>query len=147
MSSAVVELDESATFIASSYMHATARDWARFGALFAADGVWEGRRLLPEGWVAYTRAPAPADASGQYGAHFWLHNDEQRAQAARVTGYPIPPDAFFAGGFGGQRITVVPSRGIVVVRLGYNLDLEGFNNPGFAARVLEVLDDGAGPGG
>jgi CubicO group peptidase (beta-lactamase class C family) len=145
MSSAVVELDEAATFIASSYMLATARDWARFGALFAADGMWDGRRLLPEGWVAYSRTPAPADASAQYGAHFWLHHEEERTQAARATSYPLPPDAFFAGGFAGQRITIVPSRGIVVVRLGY--DLDAFNNAGFAARVLEVLDAGAGAGG
>ncbi len=144
MASAVLERDEAATFIASSYMYATARDWARFGALFAADGLWEGRRLLPEGWVAYSRTPAPAAAGAQYGAHFWLHDEDERANAASVTRYPLPPDAFFAGGFGGQRITIVPSRGVVVVRLGYNLDLDAFNNAGFVARVLEALADGGG---
>ena len=72
MSSAVLETDAAGTFIGSSYMYATARDWARFGMLYLRDGVWNGTRILPPGWVAYTRTPAPADEAKRYGAHFWL---------------------------------------------------------------------------
>jgi len=77
--------------------------------------VWSGERILPQGWVAYTRAPAPSAAEKQYGAHFWLRFSE---------GYrcgnegPLPADAFHAVGFDGQFITVVPSRELVLVRLG-----------------------------
>jgi CubicO group peptidase (beta-lactamase class C family) len=138
MASAVAERDESGTFIASSYMFATARDWAVLGALFAADGVWQGRRLLPEGWVAYSRAPVAA-SNGRYGAHFWLYDGEERARARRVSARELPEDAFFAAGYAGQRITIVPSRGVVIVRLGYDVGRKPFDNAGFAARVLEAL--------
>lgn len=73
MASAVMETDAAGTFIGSSYMHATARDWARFGQLYLQDGVWAGTRVLPDGWVAYTTTPALADDAGRYGAHVWLH--------------------------------------------------------------------------
>jgi CubicO group peptidase (beta-lactamase class C family) len=139
MTSAVAERDESGAFIASSYMFATARDWAVFGALFAADGVWEGKRVLPEGWVAYSRTPAAA-SDGRYGAHFWLYDAAERATARRASGHEIPGDAFFAAGYAGQRITIVPSRGAVIVRLGYDVGREAFGNAGFAARVLEALE-------
>ena len=72
MSSAVLETDAAGTFIGSSYMYATARDWARFGMLYLRDGVWNGTRILPQGWIDYTRTPAPAERAKRYGAHFWL---------------------------------------------------------------------------
>jgi CubicO group peptidase (beta-lactamase class C family) len=139
MDSALIEMDETGTFVGSSYMWATARDWARFGELFTANGVWNGERVLPEGWVTYSATPAPADAKARYGAHFWLYNAEEREQARRLSAAAIPSDAFFAGGFGGQRITIIPSRGLVIVRLGYTLDAEAWNNAGFVAQVLEAL--------
>jgi len=141
MSSAVAERDGEETFIASSYVHATARDWATFGALFAADGVWQGRRLLPEGWVTYSRTPAPADPQRRYGAHFWLYDAEERAAASAASPHPLPDDAFFAGGYAGQRITIIPSMSLVVVRLGYDVGRERFDNAAFLARVLDALRD------
>ena len=72
MTSAIIEPDAAGTFVGSSLMFATARDWARFGLLFLQDGTWEGRRILPEGWVAFSVTPAPAAPGGVYGAHFWL---------------------------------------------------------------------------
>ncbi len=72
MDSALIEPDPAGTPQLASYVWATARDWARFGLLYLQGGVWAGRRILPAGWVAYTRSPAPADPKGEYGAHFWL---------------------------------------------------------------------------
>ena len=72
MDSALIEPDPAGTPQLASYVWATARDWARFGLLYLQDGVWAGRRILPAGWVAYSRSPAPADPKGEYGAHFWL---------------------------------------------------------------------------
>ncbi len=143
MTSAIAERDEDDTFIASSYVHATARDWATFGALYAADGVWHGRRLLPEGWVAYSRTPAPADPRTRYGAHFWLYDAKERAAARAASPRPLPDDAFFAAGYAGQRITIVPSMGLVVVRLGYDIGREPFDHAVFLARVLDALQPGA----
>jgi CubicO group peptidase (beta-lactamase class C family) len=73
MYSAVVEPDASGTFVGSSYAHATPRDWARFGLLYLQDGIWEGERILPEGWVTYTTTPTPNAPKGEYGAYFWLN--------------------------------------------------------------------------
>jgi CubicO group peptidase (beta-lactamase class C family) len=77
MSGAVFETDAAGTFVGSSYLYATARDWARFGMLYLQDGVWNGERVLPDGWVPYTTSPAPADPLKHYGAHFWLQVPEE----------------------------------------------------------------------
>src|SRR4030095_5678329 len=71
MRSAVPEFDPTGTFLGGAYVWATARDWARFRLLYLRDGVWAGRRVLPEGWVDYSRTPAPAPNNGSYGAHLW----------------------------------------------------------------------------
>lgn len=133
MASAVFEPDASGTFVGSSFLFATARDWARLGILYAQDGVWEGERLLPEGWVRYSATPAPAAPKGQYGAHWWLAL-EGASPAAR-----LPADAFHAAGHGGQYVTVVPSRGVVVVRLGLALARGAWDQTAFVAEVLDAL--------
>ena len=98
MYSADFEPDPSGTFVGSSYVFATARDWARFGLLFLQDGVWQGERLLPEGWVAYTTTPTPDAPQGEYGALFWLNAGAPSNPADRR--WPsIPRDAFWANGF------------------------------------------------
>jgi CubicO group peptidase (beta-lactamase class C family) len=106
MTSALPKFDPAGTFIGSSFCFCTARDFARFGTLYLRDGVWEGRRLLPAGWVDYGRTKTwqqPND-DGPYGAHWWLD----------VGG----PGSFAALGFGGQFIVVVPDLDMVVVRNG-----------------------------
>jgi CubicO group peptidase (beta-lactamase class C family) len=143
MASAVAELDESGAFVASSYMLATARDWATFGALFAADGVWSGRRVLPEGWVEYSRRPAPAGSAGKYGAHFWLYDAADRERAQRAAARSLPEDAFYAAGYAGQRIIVVPSLRLAIARLGQDAGDRAFDHAVFAARVIAALEDGA----
>jgi CubicO group peptidase (beta-lactamase class C family) len=117
MHSAVLEPDAAGTFVGSSFMYATARDWARFGLLFLRDGVWNGNRILPEGWVAWSTTPAPAAPLGEYGAHWWL-NAGSAADSTRRTWPDLPRGMYWASGFQGQYVVVLPSYGLVVVRLG-----------------------------
>ena len=107
MTSATPRLDEAGTFIGSSFLFATARDFARFGQLYLQDGVWAGRRLLPEGWVQYARTPTFQQddcIDGPYGAHWWLG----------IAG----PGSFSANGYEGQYVVVSPDRDLVLVRHG-----------------------------
>ncbi len=138
MTSALMEPDASGTFVASSFMLATARDWARFGQLYLDDGACGGRRLLPDGWVRYCTKPTPQSPDGIYGAHWWLGLKPElgggTAAAAR-----IPRDAFFAIGHEAQTLTVVPSRRLVVVRLGLSIYIDAWNQAAFLADVLDAL--------
>jgi CubicO group peptidase (beta-lactamase class C family) len=103
MASAAPRFDRAGTFIGSSYVFATARDFARFGLLYLRDGWWDGVRVLPPGWVDHARTETPASI-GRYGAHWWLALDG--------TGI------FSANGFQGQYVVVDPRRDLVLVRLG-----------------------------
>lgn len=137
MRSAIWETDASGTFIGSSYLYATARDYARFGLLYLNDGVWQGERILPEGWVAYSTTPTPDAPEGQYGAHFWLNGGKDSNPADRR--FPrLPGDAFFAEGYQGQAIAVIPSRKLVVVRLGMTYD-DDWGMEAFIKSVLEGM--------
>jgi len=113
VNSAVLEPDASGTFVGSSYMYATARDWARFGLLYLQDGVWGDDRILPEGWVDYARTPTPP-SQGQYGGLWWLN----RGSGDSKEWEGVPEDAYAAEGHDGQYVVVVPSRNMVIVRLG-----------------------------
>ena len=117
MYSAVLEPDASGTFVGSSYAYATARDWARFGLLYLGDGVFNGKRLLPEGWVRSTATPAAAAPQGKYGYMFWL-NAGAKGNAGDRTYPDAPVDMLCADGFEGQNVFVIPSRQLVIVRLG-----------------------------
>lgn len=117
MTSAIMEPDASGTFVASSYSFATARDWARFGLLFLNDGMWLGERILPEGWVAYSTTPAPAAPLRQYGAQVWLNlGDPNNPVNAEYPG--LPGEAIVFDGFEKNFVVIVPSKELVVVRLG-----------------------------
>lgn len=117
MYSALVEPDASGTFVGSSYMYATARDWARFGLLYLNNGQVNGENLFPEGWVQATATPASSARLGQYGFQFWLNAGQGPSHANRT--YPqAPPDLFCADGFEGQNVFIIPSKQLVVVRLG-----------------------------
>lgn len=116
MHSAVMEPDAGGTFVGSSYSFATARDWARFGLLYLHDGVWNGERILPEGWVKYTTTPASAAPIGEYGAQFWLNAGAKNNPSDRR--YPdAPTDLYTADGFEGQNVWIIPSKKLVIVRL------------------------------
>ncbi len=118
MRSAVLEPDSTGTFVASSFMYASARDWARLGLLFLHDGVWQGRRLLPEGWVAYTLRPASTAPDARYGAHMWLKIPEARDLGEP----PMPKESYYMLGYDQQVVAVIPSRDLVLVRLGLSHD-------------------------
>jgi len=119
MESTVLETDESGTYIGSSYTYATTRDWARFGTLYLRDGTWNGDRLLPKDWIAYTREVAPA-SGGVYGAQFWTNADGAELPDA-------PHDMYSCNGFEGQRVFIIPSHDLVIVRMGLNSHVD-FNS-------------------
>ncbi|MCX6306229.1 MAG: serine hydrolase [Bacteroidetes bacterium] len=111
MPDAIFETDPSGTLVGSSYIYATARDYARFGLLYLWDGMFNGERILPEGWAGYTTTPA-SHSDGNYGAFFWLNKGKHYPSA--------PADMYYCNGHEGQRIFIIPSRDLVVVILGYS---------------------------
>jgi CubicO group peptidase (beta-lactamase class C family) len=115
----IFEFDAAGTFYGSSLIYATAQDFARFGYLYLRDGVWDGQRVLPEGWVDFARTPGPDADTDVYGAGWWLTppHGAGRPMRSLVTDNTLA-DAFSAQGFEGQVIVVVPSRDLVLVRLG-----------------------------
>ncbi len=108
---AVFEVDAEGRFVSSSYLYATARDYARFALLFENDGIFNGDRILPEGWVEYTRTPA-VNSNGEYGALFWLNKGKDLPSA--------PENMYQCVGHDGQRIFLLPDQQLIVVILGYS---------------------------
>jgi CubicO group peptidase (beta-lactamase class C family) len=106
----VLETDPYGNFLLTGYDYGTARNWARLGLLYLNDGVWQGKRLLPEGFARFVSTPAPAWKRPVYGGLFWVNGDGA---------WKLPKDAYFMAGAGGQRTFVVPSHQLVVVRLGH----------------------------
>lgn len=134
MRSAIMEMDASGTYVGSSYMYATARDWARFGLLYLNDGVWEGERILPEGWVAFSSTPTSTAPQGLYGAHFWLNRGTPNNPEDRP--FPqLPTDMFLAQGVQGQAVVIIPSFKLVIVRLG----MSHYGDWGFVSLVEDIL--------
>lgn len=129
MYSMVLEADGAGTFVGASYGYATARDWARFGLLYYRDGVWNGDTILPKGWVKFTRTPVKA-SDGKYGALFWLNEAHQLKDA--------PVDAYSCQGHRGQRVFIIPSRDLVVVRLGFSQ--EHFSQNEFLKGILSSFN-------
>ena len=140
MYSVVMEPDPSGTFVGSSYTFATPRDWAKFGLLYLQDGVWNGERILPEGWVKYTTTPAPQAPQGEYGALFWLNAGSPSDPSVRMMP-SVPVDTFFARGFQEQRVFMVPSKNLVLVRLGATSDKSAWNDEAFVASMLAALPE------
>jgi len=134
MDSALVEMDSSGSFVFSSYMYATARDWAAFGMLYLNDGVWGSDRIFPQGWVDYTRSAA--DKSTQsYGAHFWL----KIPHAYNPSNAVLPTDTLHAVGHEGQFVTIVPAYNAVIVRLGKTRYAKAWDHGLFVSAVLKAL--------
>lgn len=125
---AVLEVDPSGSWVGSSYLYATARDYARFALLYLNDGVFNGERILPEGWVKYSTDEAPG-SDGKYGAFFWL-NRSKRIRTA-------PEDMFSCNGHDGQYIFMIPSKDLAVIVLGYSPD--GIDLDGLLGDILEAV--------
>jgi CubicO group peptidase (beta-lactamase class C family) len=107
--SMVLETDPSGTIVGSSYAWATPRDWAKYGLLYLQNGKVADQQIFPDWWTEYTASPAEG-SEGKYGAQFWKQNDEE---------FPnVPKDMYFADGFQGQRIFIIPSKNLVIVRFG-----------------------------
>lgn len=115
----LMEPDASGTFVGSSYIWASARDYAKFGMLYLNDGVWNGQRILPEGWIQKTTAAPAGNHLKNYGYQFWL-NGTNGTNSSQKEFPQMPADFFYADGYGGQRIYIVPSLQLVAVRLGLN---------------------------
>ncbi len=141
MRTAILEPDPSGTFVGSSYMYASARDWARFGQLYLNDGMWNGARILPKGWIKYSTTRSPADPSGGYGAQVWINAGDSTGKRPHPN---LPPDAFFFLGHDQQNVVIIPSRRLVAVRLGYTPGRD-WDLDSFIARVLDALPPASGP--
>ena len=124
----VLEPDPYGNFLLQGYELGTGRDWLRLGLLYLQDGVWNGERLLPEGWADFVRTPAPAWSEPVYGAFFWLN---------RTRRWPAPEDAYFMAGAGGQYAIIIPTHDLVVVRLGHYKGSEAGDEA--LRRALELL--------
>ncbi len=109
----VMETDPYGNFLTQGYEYMSARDWARLGNLYLQDGMWNGQRILPDGFVKFVSTVAPAWAADKrmiYGGFFWVNGDG---------GMPVPKEAFYMSGAGGQTVLIVPSHDLVVVRIGH----------------------------
>lgn len=130
--SMVLETDPYGNFMTQGYDFMSARDWARLANLYLQDGVWNGERILPEGYVDFVRTPAPgwlADKRPIYGGFFWLNG------SGALPG--LPTSAYYMLGAGGQYVIVVPSHDLVIVRIGHYKGETAFG-PGMV-RALSLL--------
>ncbi len=133
MNSAVLEPDAHGTFVGSSYMYATARDWARFGLFLLQNGSWNGEQLLPQDFVSYMRTPTQA-SGGRYGAGLvWT-------KFGNDGGPPLPGDAYWLQGHDGQSVMLVPSHGLAVVRLGLTPSRSGYDVRQLQAKIIEAVN-------
>jgi CubicO group peptidase (beta-lactamase class C family) len=129
-----LQFDATGTLEGSSSMLASARDWARFGLLYLNDGMIGGRRMLHEDWIDFSAA---ATLDTDYGAGFWTNRSEHERAKARVR-LGMPRDAYFASGDLGQRVVILPSQRLVIVRLGNSVDPTG-DIRGLGRLVKEVI--------
>jgi CubicO group peptidase (beta-lactamase class C family) len=135
MRNVTMEFDRAGTPVGSTRIFASARDWARFGQLYLDRGMAHGRRVLPEGWVRYSTTPT---LDSDYGAGFWVNAGRAVDARLRVRS-GMPADTFFASGLFGQRIVVVPSMHLVIVRFGATIDPPDYDIRGLERLVADVI--------
>jgi hypothetical protein len=123
-----LEMDESGTFIGSSYGYATARDWAKFGQLYLHHGKYGDIEILPNDWVRFTTTPAE-HSNGKYGGHFWLNKGQEFSDC--------PTDMYYCDGYLGQFVFIIPSHDLVIVRLGN--DGKYFDGNNFVSSIIKCL--------
>ena len=140
MSTAVLEPDASGCPVGSSYMYASARDWARVGLFMLNDGVVDGRPLLPEGWIEYMTTPTDV-SRGTYGAQTWLNpGDAEKLLPEDRIFNKLPSSMYSLSGFNHQNVFVFPEEDLVIVRLGVTHDGDLWDKETFARMVLESIN-------
>ncbi len=127
MHSMLVETDMAGNYVGSSYSWATTRDWAKFGLLYLHKGNWNGEQLFDESWAKYVATPTKG-SKGDYGAHFWLNSGGYYPNA--------PRDLYSANGYQGQKVFIIPSQDLVIVRMGLS---EGFDFNGLLSGIVGSL--------
>ena len=130
MNSMIIETDMAGNYVGSSYGWATTRDWSKFGLLYLHKGNWNGEQILEESWVKYAATPTNG-SNGDYGAHFWLNAGGRYPDA--------PKDIFSCNGYQGQMVFIIPSRDMVIVRMGLKEEKDGFDFNGMLKGVLESV--------
>ena len=134
MRNTLISADRFHNFILSSQVYTNARDLARFGLLYAQNGMWDGERLISEDWIDFVRTPAPAtrDTGNFYGGQWWLVPDDRT---------DVPKDAYSTSGNRGQYVIIVPSHDLVIVRRGLDYGRQGFNRWDLTREVLKAFDE------
>jgi CubicO group peptidase (beta-lactamase class C family) len=127
MNSMVLETDLAGNYVGSSYAWATARDWGKFGLLYLNNGNWNGEQLFTKDWVKYVTTPTPT-SNGTYGAQFWLNADGGFKD--------VPKNMYYADGYQGQRVYVLPDQEMVIVRFG----LSWFEENLFLKKVISSIE-------
>ncbi|SMD38071.1 hypothetical protein SAMN04488029_3617 [Reichenbachiella faecimaris] len=131
MYSMLIETDATGAFVGSSYAWATARDWAKIGQLYLQNGVWQGEQIVSENWISFVQEPA-AGSEQLYGGHFWINSGGH---------FPnVPLDAYSMNGFHSQRIMIIPSKDLVIVRLGVTYKRGDFDFNEWYGQVIEAVD-------
>lgn len=137
---AVLETDTSGNWVGSSYLWASVGDWARLGQLMLNDGRWgvsNEKQVLPPGWLKRAKTPSTPDGAGQaYGAQTWLYGHPTEG---RCKGAGLPEDTLAMGGHWGQMVAMIPSRDVVVVRLGWTFNRNQFDGCALISEVLKAL--------
>jgi CubicO group peptidase (beta-lactamase class C family) len=127
MNSMILETDLAGNYVASSYAWATARDWGKFGLLYLKNGNWNGAQLFSKEWIAYITTPTPT-SNGTYGAQFWLNSSGGFKD--------VPKNMYFADGYQGQRVYILPDQELVIVRLG----LSWFDENLFLSEIIQSIN-------
>jgi len=137
-SSFVLETDMAGNFVGSSFVYATARDWARLGQLYLQNGQWNGTPVLSPAWIDYTKKPTAA-SDGQYGAHFWLNHDGADGRERYLM--DLSEDMYFMAGHEGQYVYILPTKNAIIVRTGITRGIEPIE---VVAPVITALYDAIG---
>ena len=133
MRNTYLSTDRFGDFIMSSQIYTTARDLARFGLLYAQNGMWKDERLISEEWIDFVRTPAPAtsETGNFYGGQFWLVPDDRT---------DVPKGAYSTAGNRGQFVVIVPSYDVVIVRRGLDYGRQGFDRWDMTREVLKAFE-------
>ena len=134
----VIETDPYGNFIMTGYDFGTARNWARLGLLYLQDGVWQGTRILPEGWSKFVSTLAPAWKRPVYGGLFWINGDGA---------WKLPKETYLMAGAGGQNVWIDPSHQLVVVRMGHYRGTQARHATTATNKALELLVSALGTQG